>query len=217
MSQDERWDRALEKIVADQSPRNEAAGLGEQEQRMLRMAQLIRGSAGQDIDPGFAERLHDRVFPQPKRVSRRTAFLSSLGALAAGLVAGIGVDRSTGGSPSGKQQMALVPANRGRWIPVATVADVPEGAVRAFTAGSVQGFVINRRGNLRALSRICTHMGCTLNFDQHEQAFVCPCHGAEFGMHGNVHYGPKGYHLQLPPLSEIEVRVNGQSVEVWSV
>lgn len=215
MSPEERFERALEKVVADQSPREEVAGLGEEEQRMLRMAQLIRGSASQEPDPEFVERLHERVFPPPLRISRRTAFLSGIGTLAAGLIGGIGLDRLANGSPSKPKWQPLVSEKNGRWIPVATVAEVPDGAIKAFTAGAVQGFLINKGGNLRALSRVCTHMGCTLTFKQKEQAFVCPCHGAEFNMHGRVNYGPKGYGQPLAPLPEVQVRLNGQAVEVW--
>jgi len=50
-----------------------------------------------------------------------------------------------------------------------------------------------------------------------EQAFVCPCHGAEFDVQGHVRYGPYGYDQKLPPMPTIKVRVNGESVEVWSV
>ena len=105
----------------------------------------------------------------------------------------------------------------GRWFAVANVAEMPEGAVRPFTAGALQGVLINRGGRLKARSRICTHMGCVLNLDRGEQSFVCPCHGAEFDLNGNLRYGPHGYGLPLPPLPEITVRVNGTSVEVWSI
>ena len=215
MSESERFDKAIEKLLADQSPRSELSGLDEEEQHMLRMAQLLRGSQGQDPRPEFVERLHDRVFPGPRKVSRRTAFLSGLGALAAGLFAGIGLDRSTQGTSKKEALPSLV--GNGKWVPVAQVADVPPGAIRAFTAGAIQGYVINHGGRLRAMSRICTHMGCALNFKQSEQAFVCPCHGAEFDMSGHLRYGAGKYSQPLPPLPRLSVRVNGQAVEVWAV
>lgn len=213
MSDTERFDRAIEDLLSDRSPRADARGLDPDEQRMLRMAQLLRGSRTQEPDPGFVARLHEEVFPEPVKVSRRTAFFTGLGALAAGLVGGFGLDRATQGASSVAWE-PLVGKN-GRWMRVASVADVPEGAIHPFTAGAVQGFLIHKNGRLRAMSRICTHMGCALNANQQEGSLVCPCHGAEFDLNGRVNYGPGKYNHQLPPLPPLNVRVSGDSIEVW--
>lgn len=219
MNHSDRFDQAIDKLLADKSPRSELSGLDPGQLEMVRMAQLLRGSAVQDPRPDFVEQLHERIFPRPRRISRRAAFVSGLSALAAGLAAGVGLDRATRGTatPQAAPHWPVVPRNRGKWMPVAQVADVPPGAVHPFTAGAVQGFVLNRNGQYRALSRICTHMGCTLRFSQSEQSFQCPCHGAEFNLKGVVRYGPKGYPLRLPPLPEIDVRVNGEAIEVRAV
>jgi nitrite reductase/ring-hydroxylating ferredoxin subunit len=191
---------------------------------MLRMAQLLRGSRGGEIDAEFVEHLHGRLFPQPVRVSRRTAFFGGAGALAAGLVAGLGLDRLF--SRSSPERAALgqgwhgpeLVGPGGHWAAVATVADVPHGAVRPFVAGSVQGFLINDHGNLRAISRICTHMGCALNFDRQAQALICPCHGAWFTLQGpQLQPTSDPYSLQLPALPPIKVRTHGDAIEVWTV
>jgi thiosulfate dehydrogenase [quinone] large subunit len=31
-----------------------------------------------------------------------------------------------------------------------------------------------------AYSRVCTHAGCLVGYDQASQVLVCPCHGAQF-------------------------------------
>lgn len=217
MNDSERFERAIDKLLADESPRSELFGLDAEEQSMVRMAQILRGSRAQGPGPEFVESLRERVLEKPvPRVSRRTAFLSGLGALAAGLVAGVGLDRSTQGGTPKKRQIPLVGAN-GKWTPVAQLAEVPDGAIKPFTAGSVQGFLVNRNGELRALSRICTHMGCTLNFQQSEDTFLCPCHNAEFDLQGRLLYGRRNYRHELPPLPPLQLRVRGQAVEVWSV
>lgn len=212
MSDDERFDRALEELLADRSPLREATGLSKDEQRMVHMAQLLRGTRTADATPEFAERLRRRVFGGSPRVSRRTAFLSGISALAAGVLAGVGIDRLAERPGSGPSK--LVAAN-GKWFPVATLADVPEGTVRPFSAGAVQGFVVNRAGSLYAISRICTHMGCALRFERDDQALVCPCHGAEFGLNGRPHYAPAGYAQALPRLPSIDLRVRGEIIEAW--
>jgi nitrite reductase/ring-hydroxylating ferredoxin subunit len=215
MSDQERFNRAVDALLADRSPRAETAHLDDEERAMLQMAQLLRGTRQQAPDPRFVERLHDRLFPSSRRISRRTAFLSGAGALAAGILAGVGIEHAVTQDDDNSGGTALKPTN-GRWIQVATVADVADGAVRPFTAGAVQGFLVRRGGEFRAISRICTHMQCTLNFAQAQQDLVCPCHGARFDMHGNLISGPGNsyYPVALPPLHKIEVRVNGEAVEV---
>lgn len=216
MSDDERLDRALEALRAGRSPRSEAAGLEPDEQRMLRFAQMLRGSAGDEPDAEFVESLHGRLFPDRRRVSRRSAFLGGLGAMAAGVLGGLGLDRLVTRGPKPTVETALVGKN-GRWIAAARADDLPHGAIKAFTAGHVQGFLINTRGDIRAISRICTHMGCRLDFERDEQALVCPCHGAEFALSGEARYGPGGYGIPLPPLPRIATRQKDGVIEVWSV
>lgn len=216
MTGDEQLERALERLLADRSPRREVAGLSDEEQRLVRMAQLLRGSRGGELSPEAAERLYDRIVPR-RLVSRRTAFLSGVGALAAGLIAGLGIDRAAQSSPSSSEPgwtTPLVGAN-GRWFQVANLADVPDGGVHPFTAGAVQGFLLRQGDSVRALSRICTHMGCTLVVNERESALECPCHGAEFDLQGRLRYGKHGYRLKLPPLPPIKVRVRNSTVEVW--
>lgn len=221
MSEFDRLDPALEELLSDRSPRTQAEALTDEEQQMLQMAQLLRGNRREPAGPQFVNRLHDRLFPAQRKVTRRAAFFSGAGALAAGIIAGFGIDRAaTSGSPaaSGAWRGSLVPASKGQWLHVASVADVPDGAVRAFTAGSVQGFLLNKGGEYRALSRICTHMGCSLLFAPSEQNFVCPCHGAQFDLRGQLRSGPGGYYgHQLPPLPKVWVRVRGNSIQVFSV
>ncbi len=49
-------------------------------------------------------------------------------------------------------------------MPVAELAALPDGAIKPFTAGAVQGFLINRGGQIHALSRVCRsrHGFCSL-------------------------------------------------------
>jgi cytochrome b6-f complex iron-sulfur subunit len=219
MNDSERFDEAIDKVVADRSPRADVAGLSQDEQRMLRMAQLLHGTQTHTVDPVFKDRLHVRLFGGGRKYSRRTAFLSGLGAMAAGLLAGVGLDRSVHGTTSTTHRTPPLVGQNGRWVSVAQVADLPHGAVRSFSAGAVQGYLMNTHGQVRAISRVCTHMGCTVDFKGNEQHFVCPCHGAEFDVNGRFLYGAHGrpYSPTLAPLPAINVRVKGSAVEVWTV
>jgi nitrite reductase/ring-hydroxylating ferredoxin subunit len=219
MTENESFERALERLLSDQSPRGEASELDDEELTMLRMAQLLRGSRDSAPTPQFVERLHDELFPPPRRVSRRTAFLSGFGGMAAGLLGGVGVERLAVGtstaSPS-RRSIPLVAPRLGQWIHVADVAEVPPGSIRPFTAGAVQGVLINSNGSLRAISSICSHMGCALRLDHEhgETYFKCPCHGAEFHLSGRQKHN-NGYAFQLPSLPPLQVRVKRTRVEVF--
>jgi Rieske Fe-S protein len=219
MSDLDQFEDAVEKVVRDRSPRADVPRLSMEEQRMIQMAQLLHGSQTHTVDPVYKERLHDRLFRGGRKYSRRTAFLSSLGAMAAGVIAGLGIDRTLTGTTESPDRAVPLVGQNGRWVPVAQVADLPHGAVRGFTAGPVQGYLINHHGQLRAVSRICTHMGCAVKFEGTGQHFVCPCHGAEFDLSGRFLYGAHGepYSPALAPLPPINVRVNGSAVEVWSI
>jgi menaquinol-cytochrome c reductase iron-sulfur subunit len=46
------------------------------------------------------------------------------------------------------------------------------------------------RGQLRALSSICPHLGCTVPWNKEKNQFVCPCHGAIYAADGTRISGP---------------------------
>lgn len=47
-----------------------------------------------------------------------------------------------------------------------------------------------------ALSLICTHQQCTVNYDSSDNDFKCPCHGSEYSITGAVTQGPAPSALQ---------------------
>jgi cytochrome b6-f complex iron-sulfur subunit len=57
--------------------------------------------------------------------------------------------------------------------------------------------IINNAGTYVAVSDLCTHQGCAVNFSNSKKHLVCPCHGAEFGLDGSVVKGPASTPLQL--------------------
>ncbi|WP_449437083.1 FAD-dependent oxidoreductase [Pedobacter steynii] len=45
-------------------------------------------------------------------------------------------------------------------------------------------------GKVTALNPVCTHAGCTVQFNTAEQSWDCPCHGGRFDVSGSVLTGP---------------------------
>lgn len=74
-----------------------------------------------------------------------------------------------------------------------TDAVIAAGRVETFALNSVTAFVRGRfylarlaDGGFLALSRKCTHLGCTVPWVAEDNKFTCPCHASAFDITGNV-------------------------------
>ena len=63
------------------------------------------------------------------------------------------------------------------------------GTPKMFGSGSKEFFVVRDSGGLYAVSAICTHSGCTNQY-QGTSGFYCPCHGATFDLNGGSPTSP---------------------------
>ncbi|MBL4678069.1 MAG: FAD-dependent oxidoreductase, partial [Mucilaginibacter sp.] len=50
-------------------------------------------------------------------------------------------------------------------------------------------------GKIHALSPVCTHAGCIVNWNGEEKSWDCPCHGARYDIDGKVLTGPATLNL----------------------
>jgi cytochrome b6-f complex iron-sulfur subunit len=81
---------------------------------------------------------------------------------------------------------------------------VEAGAVDKFSLNSVTAFVRGKfylarlaDGGFLALSRKCTHLGCTVPWVSKEMKFICPCHASVFDIRGEVVSAPAPRPLDL--------------------
>jgi len=78
------------------------------------------------------------------------------------------------------------------------------GPVNAFLPGTVTAFPRGHfylarleDGGFLALSRRCTHLGCTVPWVAEEKRFLCPCHSSSFDIRGEVVRSPAPRALDL--------------------
>ncbi len=111
---------------------------------------------------------------------------------------------------------SLLKFRRKNEIFVAQEQYVDAGLIDSFVPGSVTAvpagqFYLSRQvdGSLLALSKTCTHLGCSVPWDAQQQKFICPCHGSSFNGKGEVLTGPA-----LRPLDYYTVRIENGLVRV---
>ena len=66
---------------------------------------------------------------------------------------------------------------------------------------SSQSVYITRGGDgqLRVLSAICPHLGCSISWQSAQDGFVCPCHGGKFAPDGTRISGPPPRGMDVLP------------------
>jgi len=95
------------------------------------------------------------------------------------------------------------------WIPVAYTREVPPYSSKEFAYGNIPGILINDRGEMRALSLLCSHFGCVLNWLPDMKVLSCPCHGGEFNPNGTAVGGPPE-----DPLNQFAIQVREDRIYV---
>ena len=95
-------------------------------------------------------------------------------------------------------------------------AIITAGSVDKFEPGTVTAFVRGKfylarlnDGGFLALSRTCTHLGCTVPWVSKENKFICPCHSSEFDISGEVLSPPAPRALDI-----FQVTIENNNVKV---
>jgi Rieske Fe-S protein len=105
----------------------------------------------------------------------------------------------------GGKKMKTVPAQKeGDIIELeiekVTELGVPGGMIGVQARGEKPILVMRLEDQqFRAMSMKCTHLGCTVRWDNEEQLLRCPCHGSRFKDDGSVEKGPAKSSLRQYP------------------
>ena len=153
--------------------------------------------------------------PRVDGTRRRLVQATSIAAAAAAVGAVVDHTLSSGGTGQGEANgdRTLVP-DTGQWRTVSASAELAEGGVQGFDLGTVFGFVARAGGQLRAVSGVCTHLGCRLALDAAARQLNCPCHRTSFAVNGQL----LRYQLPVPPpaLPRFEVREVHGDVQIYA-
>jgi len=110
---------------------------------------------------------------------------------------------------------------RESWLPAGLLADLEDNTPLPVTLRITRNdgyyeavdrpviFLVKTGDQVKALSSTCTHLGCRVSYDEHEQLIKCPCHGGVYTPNGDVKSGP-------PPrsLPSLATRIEGEQVFV---
>jgi nitrite reductase/ring-hydroxylating ferredoxin subunit len=216
----DRVGRFVDDLLRNRRPRRFEAS--DEEAEAIRGALEVRSAkVGTDLpDPEFVRKLERKVLaeagegaPTIAHLTRR-ALLRTAGTAAAAMVVGAGIEYKLTSTQTGPISEELVP-NGADWRPVAALSELPPGTARRFSSGSVEVVVVNDGGVIRALSAICTHLGCVLKPDPAQPRLDCPCHRTAFSWSGKV----INHSLPSAPASLplIRSRVREGQIEIYVV
>jgi Rieske Fe-S protein len=156
--------------------------------------------------------------PQTDSSATRRGMLAGVGLVGlAGVVTACGAGSSSSSSASGGTAPAAPAAGAssaagsggsaaGAASALTTTSKVPVGGGEIITASKV---VVTQptKGEFKAFSAICTHMGCTVS-QVSNGTIDCPCHGSQYNITtGAVVAGPAPR-----PLPAKQIKVSGDSI-----
>ena len=120
------------------------------------------------------------------------------------------------GAEFGWMGFSFLKSRKERNLPAKMEGIITAGPVKRFKPETVTAIPNGRfylaclaDGSFLALSRTCTHLGCTLPWVGEKKQFVCPCHGSTFSLTGEVITSPAPR-----PLDTFPARIENGIVKV---
>lgn len=94
-------------------------------------------------------------------------------------------------------------------IVVGKASEVPPDSGKIYQFNKDKVIVVNNGGKLSAVSAVCTHLGCLVQWKADENVIYCACHSARYEDNGQIISGP-----QPLPLAQYSVRVDGDDLVI---
>lgn len=101
-------------------------------------------------------------------------------------------------------------SNTGSSNAIAKVSDIAIGtSINIVDNFGAPAIIFRTKSGVYAYSAVCTHQGCTVEFDKNSKHLMCPCHGAEFdpANSAKVLAGPTN-----TPLPKVKILVKGDEI-----
>jgi len=136
--------------------------------------------------------------------SSRRSFLRAM--VASGIVIAVAAAFSALGQSRQSLPTSTPPSQALPSGAVANINDLQSGTPAYFEFPTGYPNILLKKGqsDVLALSLLCTHVCCELNYDSTADELYCPCHGSLFDSQGNVLIGPA-----TVPLPTVQVTIDG--------
>lgn len=97
-----------------------------------------------------------------------------------------------------------------RRVVAAKKDELAPGSFKTFPFGNQPGILIRKQnGEYTALSAVCTHLGCTVQYRPGENVIWCACHNGMYSLEGANISGPPPR-----PLERYDVHVQGDEIVI---
>jgi cytochrome b6-f complex iron-sulfur subunit len=153
------------------------------------------------------------IVPEPEgpgEITTRRAFLAAAGA--AGLLYTAALAYPIYRYLASPEEMALS-ATAVTEVTLKDAQKLPPGSVLMFKFGTSPAMLIHHTDPARewvAMTAVCTHLGCTVQYEPQADRIHCACHGGVY----NAYTGANVSGPPPKPLKQFKVAVNEASVEV---
>ena len=87
------------------------------------------------------------------------------------------------------------------------VEDIPVGGAKKVIVAGSAVMILRTAQGFKALSAVCTHLGCLVGWDEAKHEIICPCHGGVFDTDGKVVSGPPPRALPSHDVSVVNGRI----------
>ena len=90
------------------------------------------------------------------------------------------------------------------------MGELKPNSAKTFRFGNHPALLIRRSdGQYQSMSAVCTHLGCTVQYQPETQQIWCPCHNGRYDLSGRNIQGPPPR-----PLVTFDVKVRGEQIHV---